>query len=88
MSTWDALLIVTLKSTQIRIEPFCLTTGTIGAAHFENYNGNMTLDDTSLSNSPSTFSLNTNGTGIGLKNLEQALLFTLSCILTPLRQPI
>ena len=87
MSTWDACLIVTLKLPQIHIEPSCLTTGTIGEAHFENFTDDMTLDATSLSNSALTFSFNTNGTGPGLKNLGQALLFTLSCILAPLRQP-
>ena len=86
MSTWDACLIVTLKLPQIHIELSCLTTGTIGAAHFQIFTDDMTLDATSLSNSASTFSLNTNGTGSGLNNLGQALLFTLSCILTPLRQ--
>ena len=62
MSTWEAWLIVTLKSPQISIAPFCLTTGTIGAAHFENWTGYMTLDATSLCNSASNFSLNTNCT--------------------------
>ena len=76
MSIQDTGLIVTLKSPQIRIAQFCLTIGTMGAAHLENCIGDNTPTATSLSNSFPTFSLNINGTGLGLKNLGED---SLSC---------
>ena len=64
---------VTLKSPQILTEPSCFSTGTIGAAHLENSIGDIIPMVTNLSSSVSTFFLNKNGTGLGVKNLGTAL---------------
>ena len=56
---------VTLKSPQILIEPLCLTTGTIGVAHFENWTGDNIPSATNLSNSFPTLSFKASGTGLG-----------------------
>ena len=68
---------VTLKSPQILIKPLCLTMGTIGAAHFDNWTGDNIPSAINLSNSFSTLSFKASGTGLGLKNFGQASWFTL-----------
>ena len=81
-------LLLTLSACRLALVPFTSsTTGTMGAAHFENWTGEIIPLLCNFSNSCSTFSLSASGTGCSMKNLEVEFGQHLVLLSIPFRHP-